>query len=46
MMNDKAIQRAVIMMDQSTGELREDEERTVGLDIWPEVEKKYPNSDG
>lgn len=38
-MDIKPIKRAVIMLDQSTGELREDEDTTLGLDIWPEVER-------
>ena len=38
-MDIKPIKRAVIMLDQSTGELREDEDIALGLDIWPEVER-------
>ena len=31
------IQRAVIMLDQSSGELREQDDSALGLDLWPET---------
>ncbi|GJM30578.1 MAG: hypothetical protein DHS20C17_32130 [Cyclobacteriaceae bacterium] len=38
-MAEKTIKRAVIMLDQSSGELREDDDAALGIDLWPEVEK-------
>ncbi len=37
-MADKSIKRAVIMLDQFTGELRKDDGTLMGIDLWPEVE--------
>lgn len=33
----KPITRAVLMLDQSTGELREEDGELLGLDLWPET---------
>jgi hypothetical protein len=35
------IKRAVIMLDQSSGELREEDGKLLGLDLWPETQAAF-----
>jgi hypothetical protein len=38
------VTRAIIMLDQSSGELREDEGALLGLDLWPETRSALSSS--
>ena len=38
------IKRAVIMLDQSSGELREEDGELLGLDLWPETQAAFSDA--